>query len=126
MIAKRGCLNTNGIQDRDVGCKEWRCRSGKVAPMQTGQGTGRQTKRLFPISAQYGHYGIVGTSSRERAWNEIIAARERDRVGNSIFEPIHNGGEAISALRCEKPGFEIRTMQDLQLISVCGCSGKIE
>ena len=51
MVAKRGCLNSNGIQDRDVGCKEWRCRRGKGVPMQTGQGTGRQTQRLFPIGA---------------------------------------------------------------------------
>ena len=126
MIAKRGCLDANGIQDRDVGCKECRCRRGKVAPMQTAQGTGRQTQRLLPISAQHGHHGVVGACSREGAWNEIVAARERDRVCYSIFKPIHNGGEAISALRCKKPGFEIRTMQDLQLISGCGCSGKIE
>ena len=98
-------LNSDDVQHRDIG----RAEAGRDV-----QGTGREAV----IGLKRGLIDFlqrrVAAGAEERAGNEIVARRQRDRVLERLFQIVDHGREIAGAVDRIETRLEIRRMQDLQ------------
>ena len=56
----------------------------------------------------------VGAGGEEGTGNEVVAAREDQRVGELVVEAVHQRGEIRRGRRSEQAGFRIREVEELE------------